>query len=96
MLAVIHHLLLLEQIPLRAIMELCHRLTTSFLVVEWVPVEDPMFQSLLRGREALYAGLSENDLLAAGAGLFTVVKRDPLANGRVLFLLQKDFRSSST
>ena len=89
MLAVIHHLLLLEQIPLRLIVALCSRLTTAFLMVEWVPVADPMFQRLMRGREDLYGGLSEEDLLDACRGTFHLVKREPLENGRILLLLSK-------
>jgi 2-polyprenyl-3-methyl-5-hydroxy-6-metoxy-1,4-benzoquinol methylase len=89
MLAVIHHLLLMEQIPLPAILALCHRLTRNHLIVEWVPVEDPMFQSLVRGRDDLYGSLSEADLLSACAGKFTVLDRLPLENGRVLFLFQR-------
>jgi SAM-dependent methyltransferase len=90
MLAVIHHLLLMEQIPLRAILALCRRLTLRHFVIEWVPVQDPMFQSLMRGRDELYGALREDDLIAACAGLFHVLRRHPLDNGRVLFLLQKD------
>jgi len=89
MLAVIHHLLLMEQIPLPAILELCHRLTRHRMIVEWVPVEDPMYQSLMRGRDSLYGSLSETDLLAACAGRFNVLDRQALDNGRILFLLEK-------
>jgi SAM-dependent methyltransferase len=89
LLAVIHHLILLEQIPLRAIVGLCHRLTLRFLVVEWVPATDPMFVSLMRGRDALYAHLSESDLLRACGGFFRMVRRQALTNGRVLFLLER-------
>ncbi len=88
MLAVIHHLILMEQIPLAAIMALCQRLTRHYLVVEWVPVADPMYQSLMRGRESLYGSLTEDDLMAACAGRFTVQRRQKLGNGRVLFLLE--------
>jgi SAM-dependent methyltransferase len=89
MLAVIHHLVLMEQIPLPAILALCHRLTRRHLVVEWVPPADPMYQSLMRGRDALYGALSEDDLLAACAGLFHVRDRHPLENGRVLFFFER-------
>jgi 2-polyprenyl-3-methyl-5-hydroxy-6-metoxy-1,4-benzoquinol methylase len=89
MLAVIHHLILMEQIPIPAILALCHRLTRRHLVVEWVPVEDPMFQSLMRDRDSLYAHLTEADLLAACAGLFQTLTRQPLENGRILFLFEK-------
>ncbi|HEX5284757.1 MAG TPA: class I SAM-dependent methyltransferase [Bryocella sp.] len=89
LLAVIHHLLLLEQIPLRAIVQMCSRLTKRFAVVEWVPATDPMFVSLMRGRDALYGALSERDLLAACDGLFTIARTDTLGNGRMLYLLER-------
>jgi FkbM family methyltransferase len=89
LLAVIHHLVLLEQIPLRAIVELCHRLTKKFVIVEWVPATDPMFVSLMRGRDALYGGLTERDLVAACEGLFSMVRTETLGNGRILYLLER-------
>ena len=91
MLAVIHHLLLMEQIPLPAIVALCHRLTRRHLIIEWVPVEDPMYQSLMRGRDALYGSITEADLLAActGTGRFRKLDSERLENGRTLFLFEK-------
>ena len=89
MLAVIHHLILMEQIPVAAILDLAHRLTASHLIVEWVPVTDPMFVSLMRGRDELYGGLAESDLLVACEGRFQTVRRQPLENGRILFLFVK-------
>ncbi len=90
MLAVIHHLLLMEQIPLRAIVQLCAQMTRRWLVIEWVPVGDPMFQSLMRGRDNLYGSLCEDDLLAACEGCFVQRERRALGNGRVLLLLEKE------
>lgn len=89
LLAVIHHLLLLEQIPLRAIAGLCHKLTQRFVVVEWVPATDPMYISLMRGRDALYGSLSEREFLAACTGLFLVLRTETLGNGRILYLLER-------
>ncbi len=89
MLAVIHHLILMEQIPLPAILALCSRLTRLHLILEWVPVEDPMYQSLMRGRDALYGSLSEANLLTACEGRFVVRDRHAISNGRILFLLEK-------
>jgi hypothetical protein len=89
MLAVIHHLLLMEQVPLPEILALCHRLTRRHLVVEWVPVHDPMFQSLLRGRDSLYGSLTEADLLAACANRFHLLDSHTLDNGRILLLFEK-------
>jgi hypothetical protein len=89
MLAVIHHLILMEQIPLPAIVALCHRLTRRYLVIEWVPVEDPMYQSLMRKRDSLYGSLTDADLIDACSGLFQLVRRQTLGNGRILFLFEK-------
>ncbi len=89
MLAVIHHLLLMEQIPLPPILKLSHTLTTRSLIVEWVPVSDPMFQSLMRGRDSLYGQLNEKDLSTAVEGLFREVERFALQNGRILYLFEK-------
>ena len=89
MLAVIHHLILMEQIPLRRIIELCARLTTRDLIVEWVPPTDPMYISLMRGRDELYSGLREDDLHVACEDIFTVVERENLSNGRILFLFER-------
>jgi SAM-dependent methyltransferase len=95
MLAVIHHLLLMEQIPLPAVLDLCHRLSRRHLVIEWVPVEDPMYQSLMRGRDSLYGSLSEADLLAACAGRFHMMDRHALDNGRILFLFERSGAAAS-
>lgn len=89
MLAVIHHLLLMEQIPLDAIAELLTRLTNRYLLVEWVPASDPMYKSLMRGRDDLYGSLCEDDFGRACKGRFTLLRRQPLTNGRVLLLLEK-------
>jgi SAM-dependent methyltransferase len=89
MLAVIHHLILMEQIPLPAILGLCHHLTRQHLVIEWIPVDDPMYQSLMRGRDSLYGSLSESDLLSACEGRFLTINRQQLDNGRILFLFQR-------
>jgi len=89
MLAVIHHLLLMEQIPLAEILSLCHRFTRRHLIVEWVPVQDPMFQSLLRGRDHLYGSLAVADLFIACTNRFKLIDHQPLTNGRVLLLFDK-------
>ena len=88
MLAVIHHLILREQLPLAHIGELCACLTRRWLIVEWVPPSDPMYQEWLRGRDHLYGHLTENDLIEAFAPHFLVAGRKALGNGRVLLLLE--------
>ena len=89
MLAVIHHLILREQLPLGHIGELCADLTRRWLIVEWVPPSDPMYQEWLRGRDHLYGNLSERDLTEAFAPVFLVSSRKALGNGRVLLLFER-------
>lgn len=89
MLAVIHHLILREQVPLGRIAELCALLTRRWLLVEWVPPSDPMYQEWLRGRDDLYGHLAESDLLAALARFFRLSRRQALENGRVLLLMER-------
>jgi SAM-dependent methyltransferase len=85
MLAVIHHLLLRNQVPLDRIATLASTLTTRHLVLEWVPPTDPKFQELLRGRDELYAHLTESAFRAAFAQHFTIASELLLANRRILF-----------
>lgn len=89
MLAVIHHFILREQIPLGHIADLCASLTQRWLVLEWVPPSDPMFQEWLHGREDLYGHLAEDDLQRAFSPFFSNVDRSGLANGRVLLLFER-------
>jgi 2-polyprenyl-3-methyl-5-hydroxy-6-metoxy-1,4-benzoquinol methylase len=89
MLAVVHHLLLREQAPLGHIGELCASLTRRWLLLEWVPPSDPMFQEWLHGRESLYGHLSEDDLVAAFQASFHLADRAVLANKRVLLLFER-------
>ena len=89
MLAVLHHLLLHNQIPMRSIAALCSKLTTQHLIVEWVPPTDPKFQELLRGRAALYEHITEASFREAFYDDFSVSDELTLANGRILFHLRK-------
>jgi SAM-dependent methyltransferase len=90
MLAVIHHLILREQLPLAHIGDLCASLTRRWLVLEWVPPSDPMYQEWLRGRDDLYGSLSEDDLKQAFSPFFHVVDRTVLGNNRVLLLFERN------
>ncbi len=90
LLAVIHHLLLREQATLELIAELMARLTRRWLVLEWVPPSDPMFQEWLRGREDLYGNLNESDLNKAFGFWFHPIDRTELENGRVLLLMERN------
>jgi SAM-dependent methyltransferase len=89
MLAVLHHLLLRNQIPMDSIAALCSSLTTRHLILEWVPPADPKFQELLRGRETIYEHVTEAAFREAFAQYFVVCDELTLANGRIMLYLRK-------
>jgi len=89
MLAVLHHLLLRNQIPMDRIAALCSSLTTRNLILEWVPATDPKFQELLRGRDAIYEHITEAAFREAFARHFVVCDELVLANGRTMLHLRR-------
>jgi SAM-dependent methyltransferase len=89
MLAVLHHLLVTERVPLGDALGLAARLTRDALVIEFVPPGDPMFTRIARGRD-LHADLTREAFESACAERFVVVRREPAADsGRVLYLLRR-------
>jgi SAM-dependent methyltransferase len=88
MLGVIHHMLLIDQIPLPAIFDLVSRLTTRWAIIEWVPANDSQFHQLCRGRQEIYRHLDENAFLAAADQYFIRRLVESLPNGRSLWLFE--------
>jgi SAM-dependent methyltransferase len=74
MLAVLHHLLVTERVPLEEILSLAAELTRDYLLIEFVTPEDPMFQHIVRGREALYGDLTFERFEGVAASHFELVK----------------------
>jgi 2-polyprenyl-3-methyl-5-hydroxy-6-metoxy-1,4-benzoquinol methylase len=94
MLAVIHHLLVSERIPLGEVFRLASELTTESLVIEFVGPQDEMFRQLTRGREALHAGLNEKKFEEACSPYFDVVRSLSLAGkARWMYFLKKKGRN---
>jgi SAM-dependent methyltransferase len=90
MLAILHHVLITERIPLAEAIDLAAELTTDLVIVEWVGQRDPMFQALLRGRHALYEQINEANFQAALVRRFELVWREPLEKTeRTLYVLRK-------
>ena len=56
-LALIHHLLVRERVPLERIIAHLARQTTRWAIIEWVPPEDPQFERLAGPNIPLYQGL---------------------------------------
>jgi SAM-dependent methyltransferase len=90
MLAVLHHLLVTERVPLQEVLALAAELTTRWLVIEFVAPQDPMFQTLTRGREHLHKDLTPAAFEEACQRRFRIQQRVQLPGvQRALYLLEK-------
>ena len=89
MLAVIHHLLLHDHVPLSEVAGMCRALTSGTLIMEWVPPTDVMFRELVRGRDEIFAGINEPAFRQAFAPFFLTVAERKLENGRILFHFER-------
>ena len=78
MLAVIHHMLVTERIPLGELLRLAAELTRGYLLIEFVAPSDPMFIRIARGREMLHADLTRTAFEAAASAHFDLLKSQPL------------------
>jgi 2-polyprenyl-3-methyl-5-hydroxy-6-metoxy-1,4-benzoquinol methylase len=89
MLGILHHLLIADQIPLTAIVDQLHEITTRWVIAEWIPMGDSQFDQLCRGRQEMYAHLSEEYFTQSFSKSFSVCCREQLSNGRSLWLLER-------
>jgi SAM-dependent methyltransferase len=90
MLALIHHLLVTERIPLGDILAVAARLTNDLLVIEYVGVEDPMFKRIARGRDHLHADDTPERFEAECRRHFEIVRKAKIESShRILYLLRK-------
>ena len=90
MLAVLHHLLVTERIPLAEVFALAAELTTDSLIIEFVPREDPMFRRITRGRDELFGDFDQQAFERTCERNFTIVQSKQLGKtSRRLYLLKK-------
>jgi SAM-dependent methyltransferase len=90
MLAVIHHMLVTERVPLAEILSLAAELTTGIAIIEFIGPGDSMFRRLVRGREELHKDLTPEVFEAACRPHFEVVRSRRIAGThRRLYLLRK-------
>ncbi len=89
LLAVIHHMLVSERVPLVEIASLCAELTKDAVIIEYVDPQDQMFQKILHGRQSLHADLTVEQFRTVFAKYFRIEKEETLMPTRTLFLLRK-------
>jgi SAM-dependent methyltransferase len=74
MLAVAHHMLVTERIPLDDLLALAGELSREYVLIEFVAPEDPMFQRIVRGRDSLYSHLTPARFEAAAQARWDLVR----------------------
>ena len=90
MLAVLHHMLVAERVPLEEILDLAAQLTRNLAVIEFVAPQDPMFRELTRGRDHLHEGLSVQSFEQACGRWFRVCRQERLPElARWMFVLRR-------
>jgi SAM-dependent methyltransferase len=90
MLALVHHLMVTERIPLNQVFSLAAEMTTDLLIVEFVGPDDPMFRRLLRGRGQLFEGFSREVFEDGYQEEFSHIRSQQLGQtDRWIYLLRK-------
>lgn len=94
LLAVIHHMLVTERIPLAEILALAAELSTGIVIAEYVDPQDSMFRRLTRGREHLHRDLNPQVFEAACRVHFDIVRSQQIeGTHRRLYLLRRSARA---
>jgi len=90
MLAVVHHLLVTDQIPLDEIISQASRLTTKWLIIEYIGPDDPQFKRLLRGRGALYRWFGRSAFEDELTRRFEIIRQKEITeSGRWIYLARR-------
>ncbi len=93
LLAVIHHMLVTERIPLEEVLALAAELSTKLVVAEYVDPQDSMFHRLTRGREHLHRDLNQQVFEDACRAHFEIVRSQQIeGTHRRLYLLRRSAR----
>ncbi|MEO5815177.1 MAG: class I SAM-dependent methyltransferase [Gemmatimonadaceae bacterium] len=89
-LAVIHHLIATNGIPLPRVIDMFADLTRDAVALEFVPPTDPLFRRLARGRDSLYESLTRSSFESACERRFEIVRAEALPSGeRMGYVLRK-------
>lgn len=89
-LAVLHHLLVTERIPLSLIIDVLAETEATYLAVEWIAPEDPRFRQIAGTNRHLYDHLSETLFQRSLDRHYSVIERIALeSKTRALYFCQR-------
>jgi SAM-dependent methyltransferase len=90
MLALVHHLLVSDRVPLDEVIDLASELTTDALIVEYVEPADLRFREIARGRDELHRHLTSDVFEDACRRRFDIARSQTMPGGtRTVYLLRK-------
>ena len=90
MLAVIHHMIVSERIPLSEVIDLAAELTNNHLIIEFIPPDDPLFSKITRGRDHLFTDLTRELFEDISSRHFEIIRSERLGQTkRWLYLMRK-------
>ena len=92
MLALAHHLIVSERVPVDQIFELAASLTRRFLLIEYVDPSDPQFRRIARGRASLHRDLTPQSFEKAARVKFEIAGCRPVTPTRVIYTLERKSR----
>jgi ribosomal protein L11 methylase PrmA len=88
MLAVIHHLAIANNLPFGHVADFARFLCT-WLIIEFVPKDDPQVQRLLSSREDIFTDYTQESFEAEFGKRFDIIECQPVGrDGRALYLLR--------
>lgn len=93
-LALIHHLAIGKNISFEQMAETFSRFS-PYLIIEFVPKNDPKVHLLLQDREDIFTGYNEASFVNAFEKKFSVLKKEMIAGTkRILFMMQRKVTAS--
>lgn len=89
-LAIFHHLVLTENIPMNALAEMLAFLTRDCLIIEFVPLDDEKAQQLIANKECYHLPYDKNAFEKAFEPFFSIEKEQIIpGTGRILYCMKK-------
>lgn len=89
-LALMHHLIIGNNVPLNKVVDFMEKMTKKYLIIEYVPTDDVQVKEMVMLRSDWHS-YSKSDFLGAFAKKFKLLKEAKVSNksGRIIYLLRR-------
>ena len=90
MLAVIHHMMVTDRVPLSEVVDMAAELTKDLVIIEFIAPSDSMFRRITRGRDHLHADLNEQVFENAVSARFDIARKLHIeGSSRSMYVLRR-------